>query len=243
MESQSSFPSRACLYLLPVPLSETEIPDWIGADYRSLLQSCGLFFVENERTCRRFISSLKLGIALDSLRLEVVKKDTTEIEIKKMIALLNEKKSGILMSESGCPGIADPGALLVAEAHRQGIRVKPLAGPSSVFLALMASGLSGQAFAFHGYLPIDEKDKAQKIKQFERESAARNQTQIFIETPYRNQKIWSSFMENLKSETRLGFASDLLGHRETIRTKMVSEWKKEPEPEWEKYPAVFFFMA
>ncbi len=235
--------SPPVLYLLPIPLSDTENTDWLGEFYRSVLRSCNLYFVENERTCRRFISSLKLGIALDKLQLEVVDKDTGPTAFHQYGTLIEEQKTAALMSESGCPGIADPGALLVAEAHRRGIIVKPLAGPSSIILALMASGLSGQCFAFHGYLPIDEKEKSLKIRQLEKESREKKQSQIFIETPFRNQRIWESLIRNLGPETRLGFASDILGTREKIAVKTISDWKKGTEQVWEKYPAVFFFMA
>jgi 16S rRNA (cytidine1402-2'-O)-methyltransferase len=236
-------PDLPVLYLLPVPISDTENRDWLGNFYKSILKDCKVFFVENERTSRRFISGLKLGIAIDQLIFKVLDKDTDNETLKSFGSLLGQNKISVLMSESGCPGIADPGSKLVAEAHKAGVKVKPLAGPSSIFLALMASGLSGQSFAFHGYLPIEQKEKIQEIRLLEKESIRKKQTQIFIETPYRNDKIWKSLLENLNPETRLGFAFDLLGADEKIAMKAVKDWKRTPEMAWKKLPTVFFFMV
>jgi 16S rRNA (cytidine1402-2'-O)-methyltransferase len=147
-----------------------------------------------------------------------------------------------LLSESGCPAVADPGALAVGFAHRNGIIVVPLVGPSSLMLALMASGLNGQRFAFHGYLPVESKDAASAIRALERESAEKSQTQIFIETPYRNNKLLGHLLRTLQPTTRLCVAANLTAPDESIQCKPISEWKKQT-PELDKVPATFLFLA
>ena len=234
---------KPVLYLLPVPISETENSDWIGASYKEILFKTNLLFVENIRTARRFISSLKLGISIDHLHFEELTKDTSAIEIQMCINLIVEKGKAIIMSESGCPGIADPGAVLVNEAQNIGIEIKPIVGPSSILLALMGSGLSGQCFAFNGYFPIDSKEREMRIKQLEKESKEKNQTQIFIETPYRNAVIWDAFIQNLKPETRLVFATDLLGINQQIKQLSIKKWRILAKPEWTKSPTIFLFQA
>ena len=231
------------LFLMPVPISETESMAWIGSDYTETIMATNLYFVENIRTARRFISSLKLGIVIDSLRFEVLDKTISPSDIQSFGRLLEENAQAIIMSESGCPGVADPGSLLVAEAHRLGIEVLPMVGPSSILLALMGSGLSGQNFCFHGYLPIESAGCSQKIKQLESESSQRQQTQIFIETPYRNQKIWNALIKELKPDTRLAFGIDLLGQKQRIKQKTVAEWRQSADIEWDKLPTIFLFLA
>lgn len=233
----------AKLFLLPVPISQNGSNDWIGADYHTLIKETTLYFVENVRTARRFISSLKLGIQIDSLRFEVLDKNTTETEIKNFGNLISTENKAIVMSESGCPGVADPGSKLVGEAHRLGVEILPVVGPSSILLALMGSGLSGQNFCFHGYLPIESKERSQSIRQLETESQKRNQTQIFIETPYRNQNVWKALLSDLKPETRLAFARDLQGDDQKIVQKRVAAWRQTPDIEWNKSPTIFLFQA
>jgi len=231
------------LYLLPVPISESENPDWIGGSYHSILKSVNLIFVENIRTTRRFISALKLGINIDSIQFEELDKNTDISEIQRFIKLIIDKGNGIIMSESGCPGIADPGALLVNLAHKKAINIVPVVGPSSIILALMGAGLSGQCFAFHGYLPIEKKERELKIRELEVESLLKRQTQIFIETPYRNSNLWNSLLSVLKPETQLAFATDVLGKEQKIKKLNIQEWLKLPTLVWEKFPTVFLFQA
>lgn len=230
------------LHLCPLPISETGARGWIGPDYLEILKSTSLFFVEDIRTVRRFVSSLKAGISIDSIRFEVLNKDTTAQAIQAFGAMI-ENESAVVMSESGCPGIADPGSALVSEAHRRKIQVMPWVGPSSIFLALMGSGLSGQQFCFHGYLPVDADLRAQKIRQLEKESSQRHQTQIFIETPYRNQVLWNTLLKELKPDSKLAFARDISGSTEVIRQMPVSKWRQRAEIEWNKIPTVFLFLA
>ncbi len=234
---------KPVLYLLPVPISESENSDWIGSSYKEILLETNLLFVENLRTARRFISSLKLGITIDNLHFEELTKDTSAFEIQKFSKQIIEKGKAIIMSESGCPGIADPGALLVNKAQNAGIEIKPMVGPSSILLALMGSGLSGQCFAFNGYLPIDSKERELIIKQLEKESKEKNQAQIFIETPFRNSVIWDALNKHLKPETRLAFAFDLMGKDQSIKQLTIREWSNIPKPVWLKLPCIFLFQA
>lgn len=232
------------LYLFPLPLSGTGLEqDWIGPRMKELLHSTRLIFAENERTARRFVSSLKLGIRLEQYQLERLDKNSGSEEINAGIRLLKKEGRALLMSEAGCPGVADPGAELTEACHRNGIAVHPLTGPSSILMALMASGLSGQAFSFHGYLPIDRRECAARIRALELESAREKRTQIVIETPYRNGSLWQCLLDHLSPSTRLCYARDLTGPSEEIRQQAVGQWKKESLPEWQKTPTVFLFMA
>jgi 16S rRNA (cytidine1402-2'-O)-methyltransferase len=206
------------------------------------LPSIRHFLAEDVRTARRYLSSLKVFDTVEELTFSVLNKDTAETELADLLRpLFNGADIGVL-SESGCPGIADPGALAARFAHENDIRVVPLVGPSSILLALMASGLNGQNFAFHGYLPIEEKKSAKSIKEFEKESRTRNQTQIFIETPYRNNAILKNLLKNLPGQTQLCVALDITGEREFISTRTVKKWQSEPI-ELPKSPAVFLFLA
>jgi 16S rRNA (cytidine1402-2'-O)-methyltransferase len=232
------------LYLFPLPISEgPNSREFLGKYHLDLIRRASLVLAENERTARRFISSLKLGIKIENLQIERFDKDTGQQETDAFVQLLKVKGEALLMSEAGCPAIADPGARLVAACHRNGIKVIPLIGPSSILLALMASGLSGQNFAFHGYLPVEKSECSVKIRQLENESSREKRTQLFIETPYRNAAVWDRLLENLKPETRLCLASGIGGPEEVILMKKISEWKKGKKPEWQKIPTVFLFMA
>ena len=237
-------PVKPGLYLFPVPLSDNSIElPWLGSEYREILKSGKLIFAENERTARRFISSLKLGIIIDDLRIEKLNKDTGILEVNNYAKLIKEYGHALMMSESGCPAVADPGSVLVDVCHKLGIDVHPLIGPSSILLALMGSGLSGQSFAFHGYLPVDKNECGRKIRQLEIESSREGRTQIFIETPYRNGSIWNLLIENLSPGTKLCMAIDLTGPKQEIKQSTVAKWRESAEIKWEKIPAIFLFMA
>jgi 16S rRNA (cytidine1402-2'-O)-methyltransferase len=198
--------------------------------------------VEDVRTARRYLSSLKVYETVETLSFSVLNKDTADAELPDLLRPVLEGEDVGVLSESGCPGIADPGALAARFAHENGIRVVPLVGPSSILLALMASGLNGQNFAFHGYLPIEAKESAKVIKDFEKESRVRNQTQIFIETPYRNNAILNNLLKNLPPQTRLCIALDITGESEFISTRTVKKWQSDAI-ELPKTPAVFLFLA
>lgn len=234
--------STGKLYLIPNVIAEKTSAEVIPASIRERLKSIHHFLAEDIRTARRYLSSLKIYDSIEFLDFKVLNKDTQPEELKILFGPLLEGKNLGVISESGCPGVADPGALAVMYAHEVGITVVPCVGPSSLLLALMASGLNGQCFAFQGYLPVDEISSGKAIRDFEKESKAKNQTQIFIETPYRNNAIFSNLLKNLRSETLLCVAIDLTGEKEYIRTKRVKSWKGEPK-EWPKLPSVFLFLA
>ena len=190
------------------------------------VKQCQVFFVENERTARRYLKILWREMVIDNYKWFTIHKAEAEVQQQFVQALRNEKNIGII-SEAGCPGVADPGQLLVNAAQRMGAVVKPLVGPSSILLALMASGMNGQQFTFNGYLPIDNADKKAAIKELEITSARKNCTQIFIETPYRNNQLIKLLIETCRPETRLCIAVDITATTESIQTKTIGEWKKQ----------------
>jgi 16S rRNA (cytidine1402-2'-O)-methyltransferase len=197
------------IYLVPTIIAPNTQHAAISPKVVEILPTISHFLAEEIRTARRFLSSLKIYESIGVLHFEVLNKDTGPAEMKKLLApVFNGDSLGIL-SESGCPGIADPGALAVRVAHEQGIQVVPLVGPSSILLALMASGLNGQCFAFQGYLPIKPAESAKGIQLFERESAKKNQTQIFIETPYRSDSIFQLLIRTLREDTLFCLAMDI----------------------------------
>ncbi len=234
--------TKGKLYLIPTIIADDTQTLVIPAQVREALPGIHYFLVEDVRTARRYLSSLKIYDSIESLQIEVLDKDTVFNQLEALFApVLNGQNIGIL-SESGCPGVADPGALAVRFAHQHQIDVIPLVGPSSILLSLMASGLNGQHFAFHGYLPIETKESGKAIKEFERESKQKNQTQIFIETPYRNNNVFNVLKTNLGDNTLLCVASDITGANEFIKTQSIKKWK-EGQFEWKKVPTVFLFLA
>lgn len=230
------------LYLIPNVIAEGTQASTIPAQTLVILPTIHHFLAEDVRTARRYLSSLKIYTSIEALHFEVLNKETPEDKLAGLMKPIQDGHHLGIISESGCPGVADPGALAVKYAHENNIQVVPLVGPSSLLLALMASGLNGQQFAFHGYLPIEAKAASEKIKELEQESKAKNQTQIFIETPYRNNSVFDHFLKNLHSNTRLSVAVDLTGPSESVRTLPVAEWKKNKE-NWPKTPAVFLLLA
>lgn len=226
------------LYLIPTTLGESEPGDVLPATVSRSIDFIWDFIVENEKTARKFIKQLNPEKKQSELRLHALNKRTEESEYSQMIQPMLEGRNVGLMSEAGCPGVADPGAAIVKLAHEKGIQVVPLVGPSSILMALMASGLNGQQFAFNGYLPIDKSEKKAALKQFERLSTERNQSQIFIETPYRNNKLIEDLLSMLQPDTRLCIASDITLPTEFIRTQTISQWKKSV-PDLQNRPAIF----
>ncbi len=230
------------LFLFPTTLSDDTQDRVLPPEIRDLIKGVHYFLCENVRTARRFISSLKVHPSIEGLHFEVLDKDTPQGRLRDlMLPVMNGQDAGIL-SEAGCPGVADPGAIAVAYAHENNIQVVPLVGPSSILLALMASGLNGQNFAFHGYLPIEGKEAAQTIKDLERESRERKRTQIFIETPFRNNALMSHLLKSLRNDTRLCVAANITAADEHIRCHTVAQWKA-AVPTFGKVPAVFLFQA
>ncbi len=234
--------SNGILYLIPNVIAEGTQQATIPNQVMVALKDVNLFLVEDVRTARRFLSSLKVYPSIEALTFHTLDKDTTDAQTAEMLKPLLAGQNMGVISESGVPGVADPGALAVAWAHRQGVRVVPLVGPSSLLMALMASGLNGQRFAFHGYLPIDAKVAAEEIKMLEKESRARNQTQIFIETPYRNNQLYTLLLKTLQRNTLMTVAIDITGKGEAILTQTIGSWLTTSH-EWPKSPAIFLFLA
>jgi 16S rRNA (cytidine1402-2'-O)-methyltransferase len=230
------------LYLIPTVIAEGTNDHVLSPQVKNVLPSLSYFLVEEVRTARRFLSSLKVFDSIEPLRFEVLNKDTADADLPQLLKPLLDGEDVGLLSESGCPGVADPGSKAVFFAHQKKIRVVPIVGPSSILLALMASGLNGQQFAFHGYFPIEPKELATKIKELERESKAKKQTQIFIETPYRNQSLFEQLLKNLNNETLLSVSYALTGQLEKIQTRTIAQWKSDAAA-WAKEPAVFLFLA
>ncbi len=234
--------NRGSLYLIPNVIAEGTAESVIPSSVREALKPIRFFLVEDVRTARRYLSTLKIYDRIDDLVFDVLNKDTAPVALDTLMKPLMDGQHMGVISESGCPGVADPGALAVAWAHRMNIRVVPLTGPSSLLMALMASGLNGQRFAFHGYLPIDKAEAAQTLKALVRESRQRQQTQIFIETPYRNNAVFAILLNELPAEAKLTVALDLTGKQESIVTHTIAEWKSRKQ-DWPKLPAVFLFLA
>ncbi|WP_428658091.1 SAM-dependent methyltransferase [Runella sp.] len=214
------------LFLIPTPLADDTSADVLSAQVPQVVNELNVFFAENLRTARRFIGGLKLGKVIDDLTFYDLNKETPEAEtLAQLKALLKEGKNAGILSEAGCPGIADPGAVAVKIAHQLNIEVVPLVGPSSLLLALMASGLNGQSFVFHGYLPIERTQRVKTIKHLEKESVARKQTQLFIETPYRNHQVMEDLLLHCEPTTRLCVACNLTAPDGFIKTLSIKDWK------------------
>lgn len=228
------------LYLIPTTLGKNEPLEVLPISVKKIVEELNFFIVENEKTARRFIKKIAPRKSQPALRIFVLDKFTTEFESKSFIDPCLRGVNVGLLSEAGVPAIADPGAHLVSLAHMKKVEVVPLVGPSSIILAMMASGMNGQSFAFNGYLPIDNGDRKKAIKQYEKRSKELNQTQIFIETPYRNDKLLNELKKVLTPSTQLCVAADLTLPSQYIRTMTAGEWKKE-SPDLHKRPCIFIF--
>lgn len=230
------------LYLLPNSLGESALESVLPDEVVRLIRRLRVFATENPKNTRRFLKKIDKTIDIDSLVFLDLNEHSTPEEIEACLPWLEKEDVGII-SEAGCPGIADPGAELVALAHRRGYRVCPLVGPSSILLALMASGCSGQHFSFNGYLPVKDNERSKALKSYERASALENRSQIFIETPYRNLKLFQEMLHVLSLQTKLTVACDITTDNEYIKTKTVREWKQLPPPAIDKRPAIFILYA
>ena len=233
---------KGTLYLIPSPLGENEPAEVIPAPVLDKLRTLGTFVVEELRTARRYLSRAGLKGHIDALEFHVLNEHTPESEVEAMAALFEDGRNVGLITEAGLPAVADPGAALVALCHRRGIRVVPFVGPSSLMMALMASGLNGQSFAFQGYLPAKTDERRAAIKSIEKQSAAHRQTQIFIETPYRNDAMMEDLLRICAPATRLCIAADITMPDETILTHSVAQWRKDPIT-LGKRPCVFLILA
>ena len=231
---------KGTLYMIPCPIGESGDPyDVLPMRNREVIRSLDYFVVENARTARRFLSRAGIGRPIAELEMAELNEHTPSREVERLIAPLLAGRDAGMISEAGVPGVADPGADLAALCHRHGIRVVPLVGPSSILLALMASGLNGQSFAFNGYLPVKPPERARAIRHYERRALAEGQSQIFIEAPYRNAKLLEELFAVCQPETRLTVAADLSEPEEYVRTATIREWKTASPPQINKRPAIF----
>lgn len=231
------------VYLIPSLLdahaNETLPPYIVEA-----VKCCSIFFVENERSARRFLKSIWKEMPIDAVEWVVADKTTITLpDTRKLfIDALQAQKNIAIISEAGCPGVADPGQQLVAVAHEYQYPVKPLVGPSSLLLALMASGLNGQQFCFNGYLPVNPAERIRQIRELENESARKQQTQLFMETPYRNNALLETLLKTCKRNTRLCIAVNLTGPGESVQTRTIEAWQHQ-QPNLHKQPALFLLLA
>ena len=223
------------LYAIPSPLGG-KAADALPASALALVKALRVFTVENAKSARAFLNDVGMPCPIQELQISVLDDPSKEIKALKAGTSIG------LLSEAGCPAIADPGASLVESAHREGIQVVPLVGPSSIVLALMASGLEGQRFAFCGYVPREAEDRKRRLKELEARSRKEHETQIFIETPYRNDALLAALLESCGSETRLCVASDLTLQSESVATRSIGQWRK-ARPAIGKRPTVFLLLA
>lgn len=228
------------LYLIPCPISDETAPwDVLPAANRAVMDALDYFIVENTRTARRFLSKAGIARPIGELEFRELNEHTDAMGVGELVRPLTEGRSAGVISEAGVPGVADPGALVVEACHRMGVRVVPLVGPSSIILAVMASGLNGQSFAFNGYLPVKPPERAKAIRFFERRARSEGQTQLFIEAPYRNVKLMEQLLQTLAPDTRLTVAMDLTAPGQFVATHTVARWRGLPLPELNKRPAIF----
>jgi 16S rRNA (cytidine1402-2'-O)-methyltransferase len=226
------------LYLIPVPLADDAAVQSFTPYLTQTINQISEYIVENEKTARKFLKQAGLTIPQSQLIIHDYGKHNRNADLKEFFTGLLSGKDAGLMSEAGCPGVADPGADIVAEAHRHGIKVVPLVGPSSILLALMASGFNGQSFTFHGYLPIDKMERSKRVKELEVQAERFSQTQLFIETPFRNDSLLAEVLKTCKPNIRLCIACNLTAPDELVKTKTIAEWKKQL-PELHKKPTIF----
>lgn len=231
------------LYLIPTPMGSDTLAHILPADVVAIAQKLTHFIVEAPKTARAHLKMFETPHELRSLWMQELNEHTKETELEALLAPLLAGHDVGLMSEAGCPGVADPGANLIKLAHKKGIRVAPLVGPSSILLALMAAGASGQQFRFNGYLPAQEAARIEAIRRLETESRKARQAEIFIETPYRNPALFATLVTTCRPETQLTVACDLTLPGEFIRSLPMAQWRKLPAPELNKRPTVFVLFA
>ena len=231
------------LYLIPVPLGPTAPQDSLPANVLATVRPLIYFVVEEAKTARAFLKAAGTDAPLQELQLEELNEHTKADALDRLLVPLRNGHDVGLLSEAGCPAVADPGANLVALAQQENIRVVPLIGPSSLLLALMASGLNGQRFAFLGYLPAKEAERTKALRDLESDSRKHKQTQLFIETPYRNKAMFEGILQTCSPTTRLTVATDLTLPSESVLTRTIAQWKKKTPPEIERRPTVFLLLA
>ncbi|MDA0985915.1 MAG: SAM-dependent methyltransferase [Bacteroidetes bacterium] len=239
---QQTDSKKGILYLLPAPLGENPPLEVLPFSVKSKMEELDHFIIENEKAARKFIKKITPHKNQDQIQLYPLNKFTSFEEVDSYLDPCLQGISIGLMSDAGTPGIADPGALIVSKAHKMGIRVKPLVGPSSILLAMMSSGMNGQSFAFNGYLPVDQKERKLALQKFEKKAIRENQAQIFIETPYRSMALFKEILSHLLPNTLVCIGCDLTLSTEYIKTLTVQQWKKE-RPQLDKRPCIFILEA
>lgn len=231
------------LHLIPVGLGEAPIDQWLPAQAQLQAGSLKTYIAENAKVARAFLKLTPLAHPLQDVTIHELNARVEDASLEEWLAPLKAGKDIGLVSDAGCPAVADPGARAVALAHRWGATIKPWVGPSSILLGLMASGLDGQRFAFHGYAPVEPAERAKQLKAWEQLSAKQKQSQLLIETPYRNQAMFASLIEHLKGNTRLCVARSVTTPDEWIRTLTITQWKTQSTPLLDKHPTLFLFQA
>ncbi|TKC05057.1 SAM-dependent methyltransferase [Pedobacter frigoris] len=229
---------KGTLFLIPVPLADNASQKSFTAFLGDTINSLSTYIVENEKTARKFLKEAGIKIPQSELVIHDYGKHKRNDSMVPYFKELMTGKDVGLMSEAGCPGVADPGAEVVLEAHKRGIKVVPLVGPSSILLALMASGFNGQSFTFHGYLPIDKVERGKKIKELEQLAQTKKQTQLFIETPFRNNHLFEDILKNTAGQTLLCVACNLTGEEEFVKTMSIGQWRQE-RIDLHKKPTIF----
>ena len=229
---------KTALYLIPVPLGDTPVEQVLPSYNREVIAGIRHFIVENVRSARRFLKKSNPDICIDDLTFYELNRHTEATEVSGFLEPLRRGYATGVISEAGCPAVADPGADVVAIAQRKNLRVVPLVGPSSIILSVMGSGFNGQSFAFHGYLPIEPAERAKKLKMLEQRVYNEHQTQLFIETPYRNNKMIEDILHNCRPQTKLCIAANITCEGEYIKTKTVREWQGKT-PDLSKIPCIF----
>lgn len=237
-------PPLGTLHLIPVGLGGPDINHWLPAGVQETASRLRIYIAENAKTARAFLKQVQTCHVMADITIHVIKRTPDANQIRQWLQPLNSGEDIGLVSEAGCPAVADPGAHVVAMAHQMGFRVVPHVGPSSLLLGLMASGLNGQQFAFHGYAPRATTDRAKQLKAWETQSRQQNQTHILIETPYRNDALYDALLANLSGSTRLCLARALTTPDEWVRTQSVATWRDEKNrPNLAKMPTLFLFLA
>ncbi len=231
------------LYLIPITLGEDNVHQVLPEHVIKVAQNITNFVVESEKTARHFLSQIKTVKPVRELDLRLLNEHTDHKDLPALLAPLLAGHNVGLMSDAGCPAVADPGAKLVQLAHKKGIKVVPLVGPSSILLSLMASGLNGQQFAFLGYLPVEKLQRNQKLKEIEKRSLSHNETQLFIETPYRNQAMLEAILQTCQANTQLCVACDVSLSSESIVTKSIAAWRTSAPINLHKRPCLFLLLA
>lgn len=231
------------LHLIPVGLGDAPVEDWLPASTQTQARQLTVYIAENAKTARAFLKQIETPHVLQSITIHTLEARTRPEDIRNWLSAAQNGQDIGLVSEAGCPAVADPGALVAAQAHRMGIRVRPWTGPSSLLLALMASGLDGQRFTFHGYAPVEPGERAKRLKLWEVESRKQRQTQLFIETPYRNDAMFKTLIQSLHANTRLCVARALTTADEWVHTCTIEQWKKLPAPDLNKKPTIFLFLG